>query len=445
MLRYLLKAGNALNSGLASGDAAGVALGSRGAVATARGKGGANLVDYVAEIFAERGQAADLDFVDALPSLAEAARYVDDDHTRGALRKLRSGLAQVQAEAKAAEASLSSADRKRAAALRKKSGEAPAPEVASPAAPATAKGRAALDAQATVRFVVEAGRCVDEAAKAVAGLEAKIAALDAATKKCRAYFGATGGPAAAALKLVFGALDGFASEVRRSRDKLRRKLAAKERNAKRAAAAAAKADPAAAAPAPAARIRGARTDAAGPVLARTARPARDAPAAAAAAPRPAPARPRVALSASAQSAVDRAFALKGGRRANAPTPRSSPSPRPSRRTRPSPTSSAPPRRRPTRRRRRRAPRTRSRGGSSDLSPNPDDRRPVDHFMAHLTSWLPSGLMPTMTASSGVHPVSSAARSHQTHLAVTRAGHPHWIPVVLQDRIGYASTEWLASG
>ena len=31
----------------------------------------------------------------------------------------------------------------------------------------------------------------------------------------------------------------------------------------------------------------------------------------------APARPRVALSASAQSAVDRAFALKGGRRANA--------------------------------------------------------------------------------------------------------------------------------
>ena len=400
VLRYLLKAGNALNSGLASGDAAGVALGSLGAFATARGKGGANLVDYVAEIFAERGQAADLDFVDALPSLAEAARYVDDDHTRGALRKLRSGLAQVQAEAKAAEASLSSADRKRAAALRKKSGEAPAPEVASPAAPATAKGRAALDAQATVRFVVEAGRCVDEAAKAVAGLEAKIAALDAATKKCRAYFGATGGPAAAALKLVFGALDGFASEVRRSRDKLRRKLAAKERNAKRAAAAAAKADPAAPAPAPAARIRGARTDAAGPVLARTARPARDAPAAAAlklvfgaldgfasevrrsrdklrrklaakernakraaaaaakadpaapapapaarirgartdaagpvlartarpardapaaaaAAPRPAPARPRVALSASAQSAVDRAFALKGGRRANA--------------------------------------------------------------------------------------------------------------------------------
>ena len=317
VLRYLLKAGNALNSGLASGDAAGVALGSLGAFATARGKGGANLVDYVAEIFAERGQAADLDFVDALPSLAEAARYVDDDHTRGALRKLRSGLAQVQAEAKAAEASLSSADRKRAAALRKKSGEAPAPEVASPAAPATAKGRAALDAQATVRFVVEAGRCVDEAAKAVAGLEAKIAALDAATKKCRAYFGATGGPAAAALKLVFGALDGFASEVRRSRDKLRRKLAAKERNAKRAAAAAARADPAAAAPAPAARIRGARTDAAGPVLARTARPARDAPAAAAAAPRPAPARPRVALSASAQSAVDRAFALKGGRRANA--------------------------------------------------------------------------------------------------------------------------------
>ena len=317
VLRYLLKAGNALNSGLASGDAAGVALGSLGAFATARGKGGANLVDYVAEIFAERGQAADLDFVDALPSLAEAARYVDDDHTRGALRKLRSGLAQVQAEAKAAEASLSSADRKRAAALRKKSGEAPAPEVASPAAPATAKGRAALDAQATVRFVVEAGRCVDEAAKAVAGLEAKIAALDAATKKCRAYFGATGGPAAAALKLVFGALDGFASEVRRSRDKLRRKLAAKERNAKRAAAAAAKADPAAAAPAPAARIRGARTDAAGPVLARTARPAQDAAAAAAAAPRPAPARPRVALSASAQSAVDRAFALKGGRRANA--------------------------------------------------------------------------------------------------------------------------------
>ena len=49
-----------------------------------------------------------------------------------------------------------------------------------------------------MRFVVEAGRCVDEAAKAVAGLEAKIAALDAATKKCRAYFGATGGPAAAA-------------------------------------------------------------------------------------------------------------------------------------------------------------------------------------------------------------------------------------------------------
>ena len=46
---------------------------------------------------------------------------------RGALRKLRSGLAQVQAEAKAAEASLSTADRKRAAALRKKSGEAPAP------------------------------------------------------------------------------------------------------------------------------------------------------------------------------------------------------------------------------------------------------------------------------------------------------------------------------
>ena len=99
VLRYLLKAGNALNSGLASGDAAGVALGSLGAFATARGKGGANLVDYVAEIFAERGQAADLDFVDALPSLAEAARYVDDDHTRGALRKLRSGLAQVQAEA----------------------------------------------------------------------------------------------------------------------------------------------------------------------------------------------------------------------------------------------------------------------------------------------------------------------------------------------------------
>ena len=66
---------------------------------------------------------------------------------------------------------------------------------------------------------------------------------------------------------------------------------------------------------------------------RTARPARDAPAAAARMPR---------------------------------TPRSSPSPRPSRRTRPSPTSrSASPRRRPTRRRRRRAPRTRSRGGSSD--------------------------------------------------------------------------------
>ena len=328
VLRYLLKAGNKLNSGLASGGAAGVALGSLGAFATARGKGGANLVDYVADIFAERGQAADLDFVDTLPALAEAARYVDDDHTRGALRKLRGGLARVEAEAAAAQASLSAADRKRAVALRK-SGEAPAPEVQSPAAPA-AKGRAALDAQASVRFVVEAGRCVDEAAKAVAGLEAKIADLDAATKKCRAYFGATVGPAAAALKLVFGALDGFASEVRRSRDKLRRKLAAKERNARRGSAAA-KADPAAApattgrtftkgtssrapAAAPAARIRGARKDAAGPVLARCARPARDAPAAAA--PKPMPPRPRVALSASAQSAVDRAFALTGGRRAN---------------------------------------------------------------------------------------------------------------------------------
>jgi len=332
VLRYLLKAGNKLNSGLASGGAAGVALGSLGAFATARGKGGANLVDYVADIFAERGQAADLDFVDTLPALAEAARYVDDDHTRGALRKLRDGLAKVEAEAATARAALSAADRKRAAALRK-SGEAPAPEVQSPAAPAV-KGRAALDAQASVRFVVEAGRCVDEAAKAVAGLEAKIADLEAATKKCRAYFGATSGPAAAALKLVFGALDGFASEVRRSRDKLRRKLAAKERNARRGSAAA-KTDPAAAAAtttgrtftkgtsarapaaapaAPAARIRGARKDAAGPVLARCARPARDAPAAAA--PKPVPPRPRVALSASAQSAVDRAFALTGGRRAN---------------------------------------------------------------------------------------------------------------------------------
>ena len=62
----------------AAAVAAGVALGSLGAFATARGKGGANLVDYVAEIFAERGQAADLDFVDALPSLA------DDDIHAGA-------------------------------------------------------------------------------------------------------------------------------------------------------------------------------------------------------------------------------------------------------------------------------------------------------------------------------------------------------------------------
>ena len=354
-------------------------------------------MDYVAEIFAERGQAADLDFVDALPSLAEAARYVDDDHTRGALRKLRSGLAQVQAEAKAAEASLSSADRKRAAALRKKSGEAPAPEVASPAAPATAKGRAALDAQATVRFVVEAGRCVYEAAKAVAGLEAKIAALDAATKKCRAYFGATGGPAAAALKLVFGALDGFASEVRRSRDKLRRKLAAKERNAARGGRGG-QGRPGRGAPAPAARIRGARTDAAGPVLARTARPARDAPAAAAAAPRPAPARPRVALSASAQSAVDRAFALKGGRRPRTSGPRVLAKSRPSRRTRPSPTSEAP---RGAGRRAAAAGRLREREAAAVLliaSPNPDDRRLVNEGSPSLAPfWL------ACAASSGVSP------------------------------------------
>ena len=350
VLRYLLKAGNALNSGLASGDAAGVALGSLGAFATARGKGGANLVDYVAEIFAERGQAADLDFVDALPSLAEAARYVDDDHTRGALRKLRSGLAQVQAEAKAAEASLSSADRKRAAALRKKSGEAPAPEVASPAAPATAKGRAALDAQATVRFVVEAGRCVDEAAKAVAGLEAKIAALDAATKKCRAYFGATGGPAAAALKLVFGALDGFASEVRRSRDKLRRKLAAKERNAKRAAAAAA---PAPAAP-PGSAARG-RTRPGRCSRARSCRPGR--------APQPPP-RPAGARAARRAVGVG-AVASTGPSRSRRP-PRdatdfgSSPSKLASHKA----LADKQARRRGAgRRRRRRRPRTRSRGGS----------------------------------------------------------------------------------
>lgn len=216
VLRYLLKAGNTLNSGLANGNAAGVALDSLDKFATARGKGGMNLVDYVAQIFHDQGAAKHLDFVDGLPSLSEASRYVDDDHTRGALRRLKAQLRRVSEELQTAEARLSKADRKSAAAARKAAGDAPSPEVAA------AGGLApnALDAAATKRFVIEAGRCVDEAGKAATQLEAKLQRLKTATDACYAYFGVK--PGAGALKGVFSALDGFASEVPR-RDRAERR------------------------------------------------------------------------------------------------------------------------------------------------------------------------------------------------------------------------------
>ena len=118
MLRALLRLGNHMNAETAKGGAVGVTLGSLDRFCTAKGLGGTTLIDCLATILDKKGSARHLDFVDGLPSLTDAARYVDDDHTAGAARTLRRRLGHLQRCLGPLAAGLAPADRKRAKKLR---------------------------------------------------------------------------------------------------------------------------------------------------------------------------------------------------------------------------------------------------------------------------------------------------------------------------------------
>ena len=85
-----------LNELAAKGGARGVKIASLERFCTAKGPGGTTLIECLATILDKKGQAHHLDFVDGIPSLVDAARYVDDDHTAGAARILRKRLAALR-------------------------------------------------------------------------------------------------------------------------------------------------------------------------------------------------------------------------------------------------------------------------------------------------------------------------------------------------------------
>ena len=219
LLRGLLKLGNHMNKETGRGGAAGVVLGSLEGVCRMKGLGGETLLEFFANALEKKGEAHKLDYVDGLPSLTDASRYVDDDHTVGAARALKKALGRLKQAIPAMRHKLGAADRERAEALARE---------AEPAAEVPAAGAAAdLDAAAVFRFVVEADKCCERAGTAIVGLDADLSRLRASTRRCLAYFGED--EDAGDLTHVFATLDAFSSEVRKARDKVKFKREARDR------------------------------------------------------------------------------------------------------------------------------------------------------------------------------------------------------------------------
>ncbi|KAH8056767.1 hypothetical protein JL721_9885 [Aureococcus anophagefferens] len=218
LLRGLLKLGNHMNKETGRGGAAGVVLGSLEGVCRMKGLGGETLLEFFANALEKKGEAHKLDYVDGLPSLTDASRYVDDDHTVGAARALKKALGRLKQAIPAMRHKLGAADRERAEALAREA--EPAAEV--PAAAPRGPRRAAV-----FRFVVEADKCCERAGTAIVGLDADLSRLRASTRRCLAYFGE--GEDAGDLTHVFATLDAFSSEVRKARDKVKFKREARDR------------------------------------------------------------------------------------------------------------------------------------------------------------------------------------------------------------------------